>query len=112
MEKLDFLQKKKQIEYNIYQLKSELSSLKKEYIESNKKFEIGELIQVIIPEIKFQNRVIEGEVLFGYVDSFEINYSGQISPILFKQTKNGTKSKNRLYTTGGCIFSKIEKDKI
>ena len=87
-------------------------SLKKEYIESNKKFEIGELIQVIIPEIKFQNRVIEGEVLFAYVDSFEINYSCQVLPIVFKQTKNGTKSKIRLYTHGGCIFSKIAKDKI
>ena len=112
MEKLDFLQKKKQIEDNIYQLKSELSSLKKEYIESNKKFEVGELIKIVYPEIKFQNRVIEGVVLFGYIEGFEINYSGQILPILFKQTKNGTKSKLRLYTHSGCIFSKIEKDKI
>ena len=112
MEKLDFLQRKKQIEDNIYRLKIELSSLKKEYIESNKKFEVGELIQIIIPEIKFQNRVIEEKVLFGYVDGFEINYSGQILPILFYQTKKGTKSKFRLYTHGGCIFSKIEKDKI
>ena len=112
MEKLDFLQRKKQIEDNIYQLKNELSSLKAEYIKSNQNFEIGELIKVIIPEIKFQNRVIEGEVLFGYVDGFEINYSGQILPILFKQTKNGTKSKLRLYTHGGCVFSKIEKNNI
>lgn len=112
MEKSDFLQRKKQIEDNIYQLKKELSSLKAKYIESNQKFEIGELIKVIIPEIKFQNRVVEEEVLFGYVDGFEINYSGQVLPILFKQTKNGTKSKFRLYTHDGCIFSKIEKDKI
>ena len=112
MEKSDFLQRKKQIEDNIYQLKNELSSLKAKYIESNQKFEIGELIQVIIPKIKFQNRVIEEEILFGYVDGFDINYSGQVQPILFKQTKNGTKSKFRLYTHGGCIFSKIEKDKI
>ena len=112
MEKLDFLQRKKQIEDDIYRLKIELSSLKKEYIESNQKFEVGELIKVIIPEIKFQNRVIGEEVLFGYVDGFEINYGGQVLPILYKQKQDGSKSKIRLYTHGGCIFSKIEKDKI
>ena len=112
MEKLDFLQRKKQIEYNIYLLKNELSSLKAEYIESNQKFEIGELIKVIIPEIKFLNRVIEGEVLFGYVDGFEINYGGQVLPILYKQKQDGSKSKLRLYTHGGCTFTKIEKQNL
>ena len=111
MEKSDFLQRKKQIEDNIYQLKKELSSLKAKYIESNQNFEIGELIKVIIPEIKFQNRVIEEEILFGYVDGFDINYSGQVLPILFKQKQDGSKSKLRLYTHGGCTFTKIEKTK-
>ena len=112
MEKLDFLQRKKQIEDNIYQLKSELSSLKKEYIESNINFEIGELVKIVFPEQKFFNRKIEEKVEFGYVDGFELNYNSQVIPILFKQKNDGSKSKIRLYVGGDCIFSKIEKNNL
>ena len=112
MEKSDFLQKKYQLEENISQLKSEIVSLKKEYIESNRNFEVGELIKIVYPESKFFNRKIEEKVEFGYIDGFELNYSAQVMPILFKQKQDGSKSKIRLYAHGDCIFSKIEKNNL
>ena len=112
MKKSEFLQKKYQLENHISELKSELCSLKKEYIESNINFEIGELIKIVFPEQKNFNRKIEERVEFGYVDGFELNYNSQVIPILFKQKNDGSKSKIRLYVGGDCIFSKIEKNNL
>lgn len=101
MEKSDYLSKKNELDSKIKELQIKLHQLKKDYIEKNRKFENGDLIKIITAEFNYYSKIIENNISFGYVDGFELNYKDEVIPILLKQKKDGTKSKNKLYLPFG-----------
>ncbi len=101
MDKKDYLQNKKETEAKIQAEKEWLAELKREYIESNAEYEIGERVKVVTPPHKYyslgggKEGVTEHKERFAYVDGYEITYEGNVKPILKKEKKDGTLSKQK-----------------
>ena len=103
MDKKDYLQNKKEAEEKIQAEKEWLAEIKREYIESNAEYDVGERVKVVTPPHKYwtlgtrKEGMTEHAERFAYVDGYEITYKGDIKPTLKKEKKDGTVSKQRDY---------------
>lgn len=87
MTKEEYVEKKDLIARHIESLNNQGDELDAEYIESNKRFDIGE--KVISQELK---RNCPIGTMF-YVGGYEI-WQNEVQPLLFKSKKDGSMSKN------------------
>jgi actin-like ATPase involved in cell morphogenesis len=85
MGKQEYIELEKEINSKIYNLRESLKIAKENYIEANKPFEIGDRV------------MCQSKKTFGYVVSFEINYSNEVKPVCFKEKKDGTQSQIKMY---------------
>lgn len=92
MEKEVFENKQRELNRKIFDLKHELSLLKKQYInesELNKEFPPGTIVKVVNNEDK-------DEFFLACVEKYDLSGSNKIKPILLKVKKDGTPSKHHI----------------
>ena len=99
MKKHEYKLRKESILEKIIALEEELKSLKVLYINANRLFNAGDRVMIAIPESKsvFSDKVFPEKVEFGYFSHDEVNYHCDIVPYIYKENKNGSQSKHRLY---------------
>ena len=113
MEKEQYITNKKEIETKINDLRIELKNLNNQYISSKTDFSSGERVKVFTPERKASfmgkpgNELLPEKTRFAYFERYEIDYSGDLVPILSKEKKDGTPSKIRDYVGGAEMVLKI-----
>lgn len=86
MKKEEFIQKRDIIQSNINTLNKELKDLELEYVRCNKKYEVGDLVEVA-KWLDFS------ETVFGFIQKVYISWNDGIEYRILKQRKDGTKSK-------------------
>ena len=92
MEKEEFVNKKQELNRKMYDLKHELSLLKKQYInesELNREFPPGTIVKVVDNEDK-------DSFFLACVEKYELTGSNNIKPVLLKVKKDGTPSKHHI----------------
>jgi hypothetical protein len=99
MSKEEYLLEKTTISENIEKLRKDLKSLEIKYIEESAPFKIDDLVMVS------QN---DNESEKGIVDGFEVDYTGDIKPIVKKIKKDGTKSQHKIWVWHSSKISKID----
>ena len=88
MTKKDYITKKQEFLSKIEGLYNDLKTLESTYIESNKPFDVGEVVSVVNGESVPEK---------GIVDGYEISYIDEIVPVIKKIKKDGTKSQHKLW---------------
>ena len=109
MKKHEYKLRKESILKKIIALEEELKSLKVLYINANRLFNTGDKVMVTIPESKsvFSDKVFPERVEYGYFSHDEVNFYCDIVPYIYKENKNGSQSKRRLYfNSSTAIMSK------
>lgn len=85
MNKEKFIEAKKDINLQISKLRDLEKQLISDYIESNKKFNIGDRVK----NIKHNE--------FGFVNSFDVDWMYNVKSICKKEKKDGTQSLQKMY---------------
>lgn len=85
MEKEAFLENRKFIESEIEKMKTLKKELEAEYVECNKRFNLGDRI-----------KKVRGQE-FGYITGFKIDWHGNIAEHAVKEKKDGTPSKHSMF---------------
>lgn len=109
MEKNDYLATKNALTDKMHRIEHRIKMLTEEYIEDNKKFEVGELIQVIFPAWEYEGCVQPEIIEYGFVDGFTIVNGYEVVPTLLKRKLDGTPSKQPLYCCG-AKFARINEN--
>lgn len=97
MTKDEYIKEKGLIQSKIDELKQNLKVLESQYIETNSPFEIGELVLVN------NGSTIEK----GIVDNYEVDWTNNITPIIKKIKKDGSKSQHKIWVWTSGKISKI-----
>ncbi len=103
MKKQEFLSAKKRICDDIESINKLSKKLDSDYIESKKKYNIGDRVLIKTEKHVGFNLGTGEDVHFpeteryAYVENFRINYDGDLEYILLKEKKNGGKSLVRDY---------------
>jgi hypothetical protein len=95
MNKEEFEKKKNYLMDLIKPLEIQLKDLKKEYVDANQPFKIGEMVEVVTPMcIDYRNVEHPEKKRFAFVSSYQYNdYNDSIKVKLYKAKKDGTSSK-------------------
>lgn len=96
MDKREFLYRKKLVMGQIHALNTNLDKLEEKYIKENAKFKIGEKVKIITPPYKYysvstgEEKITNHNERFAFIAGFEIDYKGDVIPILKKAKKDGS----------------------
>lgn len=109
MDKEEFVKKKRELEELIRPLETQLKELKKQYVESNQPFKIGEKVEVITPAHKdFMGNEIPEKKRFAFVCRCDyIDRTESFKVEVYKAKKDGTESRVADYVTSRDIIKKI-----
>jgi hypothetical protein len=104
MNKQEFNTQMQFLQDELFILNTAKQSLMDAYIEANKQFKVGELIEVVTPKVLHRQivecRIIENVrgkeiVNQAFVAGWEISIGNNVVPILYKIKKDGTQSLHR-----------------
>jgi hypothetical protein len=109
MEKNDYLATKNALTDKMHRIEHRIKMLEEGYIEDNKKFDIGELVQVVFPAWEHMGKQFPERIDYGFVDGFIIGDGYEVVPTLLKRKLDGTPSKQPLYCCG-AKFARINEN--
>jgi hypothetical protein len=104
MNKQEFNTQMQFLQDELFILNTAKQSLMDAYIEANKQFKVGELIEVVTPKV-LHRQIVEGTIIENvrgvekvnqaFVAGWEISIDNNVVPILYKIKKDGTQSLHR-----------------
>lgn len=101
MIKQEYIDEIKKIADERISLREREIEVTKNYIDSNKKFEIGQRVKVVSKD--------EKNTEFGYISNIKIGYKGELEYEMFKEKKDGKPSRHKLWFWSGYkIYSENE----
>lgn len=89
MDKETYQNKTKYLEQEVKTIENEIQAIREHYIEKNKTFEIGDRVKTKYNEI-------------GIVFGFDLDWNGDVKPLMWKEKKDGTPSKHKLNVYYAC----------
>lgn len=104
MRKEEYLLEKEDIKNRIQAEKDHLKELDSKYIRANLLYSIRERVKIVTPPYKYWNKMTEHTERYAYVIGYEINYSGDVIPILKKEKKDGTMGQIKDYFNSNTSY--------
>ncbi|MBC5620476.1 MULTISPECIES: hypothetical protein [Butyricimonas] len=114
MNREDYLSQMKALEDIIIDARSQQDTLRQQYIDANKKFDVNERIRIITPGFRRvtpdeQGRTrIPEDVRYAYVEGYTIDSQGKITYLLAKETTTHRKAVAKTSYTEFDILEKID----
>ena len=103
MTKEEFAAKMSQLNADIRAVEKEKTKLKKEYVENNCPYTVGDKVKILSKSWKGETTVD-----YGFVERINIDSNGNFLPDCAACKKDGTKhAKNKVYVLAGCLITKV-----
>lgn len=95
MTKEDYIRQKDEIKEEKRKLDNKLLKLKCDYIDTNKKFELGDKVEITTPSYKhhWSGEIIPETKRFAYVSGFEVDFRSEVTTLFYRAKKDGQPSK-------------------
>ena len=89
----EFARRMAEAQARIDKAKKDMRELRKQYIEENAPYKVGDKVKIVTPEdLRWRN---EEETVFGFIKSIEVSDDGTFTPELNAVKKDGTEHKNK-----------------